>query len=111
MIDYKTFAGKLDANQDVLLQQKNVRDQAITFANGLATTDEIVEICETAVSAEKLFTVTVWYKHPVREPLTDISQLPEAQSADVLARSLHEQERREILNTMISEHLIRSDSK
>jgi hypothetical protein len=40
-----------------------------------------------------------------------MSQLPEAQSADVFARSLHEHERREVINTMIAEHLIRSDSK
>jgi hypothetical protein len=111
MITYKTFVGILDESQDQLVQQAELRNQAVNFANGLEVSDEIIEICETSVVTNQLFTVTVWYKQPVGEPSKDIDLRPEAQSADVLARSLHEQERREIINTMITEHLIRSDSK
>ena len=111
MIAYKTFAGKIDENRDILIQQAELRNQAVNFANGLEVADEIIEICETAVAPNQLFTVTVWYKQPPKESSMDLNQLPEAQSADVLARLLHEHERREIINTMITEHLIRSDSK
>jgi hypothetical protein len=111
MIAYKTFAGMLNESKDMLAQQTELRNQAVNFANGLGALDEIVEICETAVATNQLFTVTVWYRQPARESSTDMSQLPEAQSADVFARSLHEHERREVINTMIAEHLIRSDSK
>jgi hypothetical protein len=112
MITYKTFVGMLDESQDMLVQQAELRNQAVTFANGLDAADEIIEICETAVAINWLFTVTVWYKQQVKESSKEeISLRPEEQSADVFARSLHEHERREIINTMITEHLIRSDSK
>jgi hypothetical protein len=35
---------------------------------------------------------------------------PEAQSADVLAQKLREKGRRDVVNTMVDEHMIRSDS-
>ena len=111
MIAYKTFAGMLDESQDILVQQSELRNQAVTFANGLSGSIEIIEICETAVRTNQLFTVTVWYKQPVMESSQEVSLLPQEESADVFERSLHEQERREIINTMIAEQLIRTDSK
>lgn len=111
MIVYKTFTGQMDKNQDVLPQQQAIRSQLAIFLNETAENSQIIQISELAMPENNLFTATVWYTQPDAKPQWDMSSQPEAQSADVLSRSLHEQERREIVNTMIAEHLIRSDSK
>ncbi len=58
----------------------------------------------------ELFSVTVWYSQPDAKPEADYSHDPKAQSADVLAQSLREKNRRDMLTTMVDEHMIRSDS-
>lgn len=110
MIAYKTFAGDIDANQDVLAQQKALRSQLVNFINKVASPEEIIEISEIVLPKSEQFTITVWYKQPAAETDSAFDSQPEAQSADVLSRSLHEEERRTLVNTMVDEHMIRSSS-
>ena len=112
MIAYKTFASEIESGADLLEKQQALRNQLTNFINETVSTDEIIDICETAGLDSNLFTITVWYRQAVEniEEASDISLLPEAQSADVLARSLHEKERRAMMDTMVDEHMIRSDS-
>lgn len=111
MIAYKTFVKQLDRSKDLLAQQNELRNEVMTFTNGMAAPESVIQINEQTLVESGQFALVVWYKQPVPEPESDFNLQPEAQSADVLARSLRENERREIINTMITEHLIRSDSK
>jgi hypothetical protein len=111
MIAYKTFAKQLDASKEILAQQNDLRNELVTFINNVATPENVIQINEQALPNKDQFTLTVWYRQPAAEAESEFNRQPEAQSADVLARSLHEHERREVINTMITEHLIRSDSK
>lgn len=111
MIAYKTFVKQLDTSQDLLAQQNELRNKLMTFVNDLAAPESVIQINEQTLVESGQFALVVWYKKPLPEPEFDFASQPEAQSAEVLARSLRENERREIINTMIAEHLIRSDSK
>lgn len=111
MIAYRTFAKQLDPSQELLAQQNELRNELVTFINNVAQPENVIQIAELPMPGGDQFTLTVWYKQSVPAPESDFNLQPEAQSADVLTRSLHEHERREIINTMITEHLIRSDSK
>lgn len=111
MIAYRTFVKQMDTSKDVLAQQNELRNELMTFVNNLAAPESVIQINEQTLVESSQFALVVWYKKPLPEPESDFSSQPEAQSADVFARSLRENERREIINTMITEHLIRSDSK
>ncbi len=110
MITYKTFAQPLDPVQSLPVQQKALRDQLATFINETVDIEQIIEISELAVSNQDYFSVTVWYKQLVAEPELATNLQPEAQSADVLTRSLQESNRRELMSTLVDEHLIRTNS-
>ena len=113
MIAYKTFSEPIKTTRNQLGQQDALRAQLATFINEKVESGGVIDICETAVPGSDLFTITVWYQQAAPEPDVnlEISQSPQAQSADVLSRSLHEHERRELVNTMVDEHLIRSSSQ
>ena len=111
MVVYKTFTGEIDRNQDIVGQQNAVRNQLVTFlgeAHGHHY--KIIQISETVVPENDLFAVTVWFTQPDAKPAADMSAQPEAQSADVLSQLLREKGRRDMLKTMVDEHMIRSDS-
>jgi hypothetical protein len=110
MITYRTFTEKLDTTKDFLAQQNELRNQLLHFINDIAGPEDVIQINEWLLPANNQFTLTVWYKLPAAKPESDISMLPEAQSADVLAQTLREKGRRDRLNTMVDEHMIRSDS-
>jgi hypothetical protein len=110
MITYKTFTKPLDPAQNLPDQQEALREQLVTFINETAGIEEIVEISELAFPNQNQFSVTVWYKQLLAKPESAINLIPEAQSADVLTRSLREQGRRELMNTLVDEHLIRTNS-
>jgi len=111
MIAYKTFVKQLDTSKDLLAQQNTLRNELMTFINNLTAPESVIQINEQTLVEGDQFALVVWYKKPLPEPESEFASQPEAQSADVLSRSLRENERREIINTMITEHLIRSDSK
>ena len=111
MITYRTFTEKLDTTKDLLAQQNELRNQLLHFINDVARPEEIVQINEWFQPSDNQFTLTVWYKLPVAKVEADMSMLPEAQSADVLAQKLREKGRRDRVNTMVDEHMIRSDSR
>jgi hypothetical protein len=75
----------------------------------VAHPEEVIQITEQILPTNNQFTLTVWYKVPVKLE-SDINLSPEAQSADVLAQTLREKGRRDRVNTMVDEHMIRSDS-
>ncbi len=111
MIVYKTFSGQIDQTQDVLSLQNAVRDQLVAFLNDAdAHHYKIIQVSEVATPGSEMFSVTVWYSQPAAKPEVDFSHEPKAQSADVLAQSLREKNRRERLTTMVDEHMIRSGS-
>ena len=90
MITYRTFTEKLDATNDLLAQQNELRNQLLHFINDVARPAEIIQINEWFQPSDNQFTLTVWYKLPAAKSEPDISLLPEAQSADVLAQKLRE---------------------
>ncbi len=110
MIVYKTFTGQIDKDHDVLHQQNEVRNQLALFINEASGHHRIIQINELSVPESGLFTVTVWFTQPDVKHEADMSSQPEAQSADVLAQLLREKGRRDMLKTMVDEHMIRSDS-
>lgn len=111
MITYKTFVRPFDPAQNLPAQQEALRDQLATFINETADIEEVVEISELAFPNQNQFSVTVWYRQLAAEPEPAANLTPEAQSADVLSRSLQEQGRRELMHTMVDEHIIRSNSQ
>lgn len=111
MIVYKTFSGRVSLNQDVVSQQNAVRDELVAFlSDAEASHYKVIQVSEVALPGSETFSVTVWYSQPDRKPEVDLSHDPKAQSADVLAQSLREKNRRDLLTTMVDEHMIRSDS-
>lgn len=111
MIVYKTFSGEIDKTQDVLSQQNAVRDELVDFLSEAKSHHyKIIQVSEVAVPDSERFSVTVWYSQQDVKPDADYSQDPKGQSADVLAQSLREKNRRDMLTTMVDEHMIRSDS-
>ena len=112
MITHKTFSEQIKSVSQLVEGQNIVRDQLAAFVNESVPTEDVIDICETAVPGSNLFTVTVWYRQADNLPddRYELNKLPEAQSADVLSRTLHEKERRARVNTMVDEHMIRSDS-
>ena len=110
MITYRTFTEKLDTTKDLLAQQNELRNQLLHFINDVARPEEVIQINEWFQPTDNQFTLTVWYELPVAKVEADMSMLPEAQSADVLAQKLREKGRRDRVNTMVDEHMIRSDS-
>ena len=111
MIVYKTFSGRVNAEQDVVSQQNIVRNELAAFLNDVeASHYKVIQVSEVAVPESELFTVTVWYSQSVPKQEADLSHDPKALSADVLAQSLREKNRRDLLTTMVDEHMIRSDS-
>lgn len=111
MIVYKTFSRRVNPNQDVVGQQNAVRDELAAFLNDAeASHYKVVQVSEVVVPGSEMFSVTVWYSQPVPRLEADLSHDPKAQSADVLAQSLREKNRRDLLSTMVDEHMIRSDS-
>ncbi|MAT98267.1 MAG: hypothetical protein CL608_14075 [Anaerolineaceae bacterium] len=110
MITQRTFTEKLDTTKDILVQQNELRNQLLHFINDVAQPEEVIQITEQILPTSNQFTLTVWYKVPANKPESDINLSPEAQSADVLAQSLREKGRRDRVNTMVDEHMIRSDS-
>lgn len=110
MIAYKTFTKQLDTTKDLLAQQNLLRNQFITFINEAIVQEHIIQINEWVLPEYNQFTLTVWYKAPAAKAESDINLLPEAQSADVLAQTLREKGRRDMVSTMVDEHIIRSDS-
>lgn len=111
MITYKTFVRPFDPAQDLPSQQESMHDQLATFINETADIAELIEISELVFPNQNQFSVTVWYRQLVAESERAIDLTPEAQSADVLSRSLQEQGRRELMHTMVDEHMIRSNSQ
>jgi hypothetical protein len=110
MITYRTFTEKLDSTKDLLAQQTELRNQLLHFINDVARPEEVIQINEWFQPTDNHFTLTVWYKLSDARAESDMSMLPEAQSADVLAQKLREKGRRDVVNTMVDEHMIRSDS-
>jgi hypothetical protein len=110
MITYRTFTEKLDTTKDLLTQQNELRHQLLHFINDVAQPEQIIQINEWLLPTTNQFSLTVWYKVPPAKPEADINLTPEAQSADVLAQVLRDKGRRDRVNTMVDEHMIRSDS-
>lgn len=113
MIVYKTFSAQIDPAQDVLSQQNAVRNELAAFLNDTQSAQfELIQVSEVVIPGNNVFSVTVWYSQavPKSEAGIDFSHEPKAQSADVLAQSLREQHRRDMLSTMVDEHIIRSGS-
>ncbi|MCA9954811.1 MAG: hypothetical protein KC434_08845 [Anaerolineales bacterium] len=111
MIVYKTFSGQIDPTQDVVAQQNAVRNELATFLNDAQSTQyTIIQVSEVAVPQNDMFSVTVWYEQPDAKVEADYSHDPVGQSADVLSQSLREKHRRDLVKTMVDEHIIRSGS-
>lgn len=110
MITYRTFTEQLATTKDFLAQQNELRNQLLHFINDVTRPEHVIQINEWLLPTTNQFTLTVWYELPATQPESDISLRPEAQSADVLAQSLREKGRRDRLNTMVDEHMLRSDS-
>ena len=106
MIIYRTFTKQLDTTKDIPAQQNELRNQLLHFVNETAKPEHVIQINEWLLPTDNQFTLTVWYQKPADQLESDMSALPEAQSADVLAQSLREKDRRERVNTMIDEHRI-----
>ncbi len=111
MIAFKTFTRQLDATKDLPKQQNELRNQLLTFVNEVMLPEHVIQINEWISPENDQFTLTVWYRSPVSKPESDFDLQPEAQSADVLTRSLREKDRRRRVKTMVDEHMIRSDSR
>ena len=109
MIAYRTFTEQLDSGKDLLVQQNHLRDQFVAFINEAIEPKDIIEINEMILPHQQ-FVLTVWYKLQLVEADANLTSQPEAQSADVLSRSLREQERRDRISSMVDEHIIRSNS-
>jgi hypothetical protein len=111
MIVYRTFSGRVNAALDVVRQQNVVRNELAAFLNDVqANHYKIIQVSEVVVPESELFSVTVWYSQPEQKPAVDFGHDPKAQSADVLAQALREKNRRDMLTTMVDEHMLRSDS-
>ena len=111
MIVYKTFSGQIDPTQDVLHQQNAVRNELAAFVNEAQNAQtKLIQVSEVMVPGSNVFAVTVWYSQPLAKQESDFGNDPMAQSADVLAQSLREKHRRDLLSTMVDEHMIRSGS-
>lgn len=109
MIAYRTFTKQLDMSKELLGQQNELRSELQAFINEVTQPENIMQINEQMLGSN-LFVLTAWYKLPAARAETAFDLLPEAQSADVLSQTLREKDRRDRVNIMVDEHIIRSDS-